>query len=252
MRVGEGEGNESGAIDNLKIYLTDLNYEDDQQYVLTVQASDGSLSATTTQTINVTDVNEAPRMEDARDPVTVAENVADNTNIASIFAEDPDGDDVTYSITAGNDEGKFTITYYNSTNSGLIETNGSLDYETTSQYTLTITATDDGGLTTTTTQVINVSDIAENNNPVAANNYLYVNEDATVSVSDGASANSITSGAVTYSSGDAFSVASQENLPATLSFNNDGTKMFVAGNTCLLYTSPSPRDATLSRMTSSA
>jgi len=161
MRVGEGISNESGAIDNLKIYLTDLNYEDDQQYVLTVQASDGSLSATTTQTINVTDVNEAPRMEDARDPVTVAENVADNTNIASIFAEDPDGDDVTYSITAGNDEGKFTITYYNSTNSGLIETNGSLDYETTTSYTLTITATDDGGLTTTTTQVINVSDVDE-------------------------------------------------------------------------------------------
>ena len=161
MRVGEGTNNESGAIDNLKIYLTDLNYEDDQQYVLTVQASDGSLSATTTQTINVTDVNEAPRTEDARDPVTVAENVADNTNIASIFAEDPDGDDVTYSITAGNDEGKFTITYYNSTNSGLIETNGSLDYETTTQYTLTITATDEHGLTATTTQVINVSDIDE-------------------------------------------------------------------------------------------
>ncbi len=135
MRVGEGINNESGAIDNLKIYLTDLNYEDDQQYVLTVQASDGSLSATTTQTINVTDVNEAPRMEDARDPVTVAENVADNTNIASIFAEDPDGDDVTYSITAGNTNNKFSITYYNSTNSGLIETNGSLDYETTTQYT---------------------------------------------------------------------------------------------------------------------
>ena len=161
VRVGEGINNESGSIDNLKIHLTDLNYEDNQQYVLTVQASDGSLSATTTQTINVTDVNEAPRTEDARDPVTVAENVADNTNIASIFAEDPDGDDVTYSITAGNDEGKFTITYYNSTNSGLIETNGSLDYETTTQYTLTITATDEHGLTATTTQVINVSDIDE-------------------------------------------------------------------------------------------
>ena len=57
MRVAESLNNESGAIDNLKIYLTDLNYEDNQQYVLTVQASDGSLSATTTQTINITDVN---------------------------------------------------------------------------------------------------------------------------------------------------------------------------------------------------
>ena len=73
---------------------------------------------------------------------------------------------------------------------------------------------------------------------------------------------------------DAFSVYSQTGGGAHgLAFNTNGTKMFVmsygsdqvheyalstgwdvstASYTCLLYTSPSPRDATLSRMPSSA
>ena len=41
--------------------------------------------------------------------------------------------------------------------------------------------------------------------------------------------------------------------PGTLRFNTDvGSLEVFRGNTCLLYTSPSPRDATLSRMPSSA
>ena len=46
-----------------------------------------------------------------------------------------------------------------------------------------------------------------------------------------------------------FSVVGQESSPQGLVFNTDGTKMFVV---CLLYTSPSPRDLSTSRMPSSA
>ena len=92
-RLDESTNNENQGIDNVRIYLTDLNYEDDQQYVLTVQASDGSLSATTTQTINVTNVNEAPWFEDGRAARSVAEDTSDNTDIAKVHAEDPEGDD---------------------------------------------------------------------------------------------------------------------------------------------------------------
>ena len=44
------------------------------------------------------------------------------------------------------------------------------------------------------------------------------------------------------------------NLPFTVSWRGptDGDAQLTSGNTCLLYTSPSPRDATLSRMPSSA
>ena len=74
-----------------------------------------------------------------------------------MFAEDPDGDTVTYSITSGDSGNKFTI----NSSTGLIETAAALDYETATSHTLTITATDEHGLTATTTQTINVGDVVE-------------------------------------------------------------------------------------------
>ena len=79
------------------------------------------------------------------------------TLLATVFAEDPDGDSITYSITSGDSGNKFTI----NSSTGLIETAAALDYETATSHTLTITATDEHGLTATTTQTINVGDVSE-------------------------------------------------------------------------------------------
>ena len=160
-RLDESLANESGAVDNIKISLTDLNYEDDTQHVLTITATDAvNQTDTVTQTINVTDVNEAPYFIDnvyaAR---TIAENGSSGTDIAKVHAEDLEGDSITYSITAGNTGNKFTI----DSSTGLIETAGALDYETTSSYTLTITATDEHSATDTTTMTVNVSDDTSDN-----------------------------------------------------------------------------------------
>ena len=70
---------------------------------------------------------------------------------------------------------------------------------------------------------------AANNAPVAANNTGTINEDATLSVSDGASANDITTAAL--STGTAEDINSQEDVVTGLAFNPDGTKMFVVGIT---------------------
>ena len=171
------------------------------------------------------EVNEAPTFE-TTSTTTLAESLSSGSTVSTMSATDPNNDSITYSISSGNDAGKFTI----NSSTGAITTAATLDYETTTSYTLVIAASD-GTLTTTTSKTINITDVDEGSSPVAANNTAIINEGGTLSVSNGASANSITSGAVTYSSGDAFSVASQENKPASLSFNNDGTKMFVAGNT---------------------
>ena len=64
---------------------------------------------------------------------------------------------MTYSITAGNDAGKFTI----NSSTGVITTAAALDYETTTSYTLTVTATDSFGNASTTTQTVNVTDVNE-------------------------------------------------------------------------------------------
>ena len=110
MRLGEAESNESGAVDNITIRLADLDYEDATSHTLTITATDASNNTdTVTQTITVTDANEAPRFADYRDAVTVTENGSSGTDIATVFAEDPDGDSVTYSITSGDSGNKFTI-----------------------------------------------------------------------------------------------------------------------------------------------
>ena len=71
-------------------------------------------------------------------------------------ATDPNNDNLTYSIVSGNDAGKFAI----NSSTGAITTAATLDYETTTSYTLVIAASD-GTLTTTTSKTINVTDVAE-------------------------------------------------------------------------------------------
>lgn len=39
----------------------------------------------------------------------VSEDAGPNTLVATVLAKDPDGDGITYSITAGNEEGNFII-----------------------------------------------------------------------------------------------------------------------------------------------
>jgi len=39
----------------------------------------------------------------------VSEDAGPNTLIATVLAKDPDGDGITYKITAGNEEGNFVI-----------------------------------------------------------------------------------------------------------------------------------------------
>ena len=158
-RLDESLANESGAVDNIKISLTDLNYEDATSHTLTITATDASNQTdTVSQLITVTDVNEAPYFIDnvyaAR---TIDENGSSGTDVAKVHAEDLEGDSITYSITAGNTNSKFTI----GSSTGLIETAGALDYETTSSYTLTITATDEHSATDTTTITVNVGDVSE-------------------------------------------------------------------------------------------
>ena len=82
---------------------------------------------------------------------TVAENASQFDAVGQVSAVDPDGGIVTYSIVSGNGDGKFNITH----NDGLIVVRRSLDYDTTSSYTLTVRATDSSG--DTSTVVVNIS-----------------------------------------------------------------------------------------------
>ncbi|MFI8750259.1 DUF4347 domain-containing protein [Vreelandella lionensis] len=109
--------------------------------------------------------NTAPSFENS-DPGTLSidETSTDTTSVVhDINANDGDGggtDSVTYTITAGNDSGAFSI----DTDDGEIRLAypAALDFESTSSYTLTIQANDGEDSNNTATQdiTINVNDIA--------------------------------------------------------------------------------------------
>ena len=130
-------------------------------FTLTATASDGrGCSDTATVTVAVTDVNEAPAFGLASYGFNLSEN-ADNIRVGVVSAADPDGNALTYSITAGDDGNKFAIN-----GSGTITyAGGGEDYESAanpdSAFTLTVSAADGAGASSEVAVTIGVTDVDE-------------------------------------------------------------------------------------------
>ena len=88
---------------------------------------------------------------------SVPENTDAWESIGTVLATDLDGDAVLHKITSGSDGGRFAIDGWE----GLILLLRELDYETRTSYELTITGTDPGGRSDSTTVTIEVTDVAE-------------------------------------------------------------------------------------------
>ena len=136
-----------------------LDYENKSTYTVTITVTDGSLTDSITVTINITDVEETPSnnepvfSEGSSTSRTVVENTGSGVDIGSaVSATDADGDTLSYSL-SGTDASSFSI----DSTTGQIRTNSSLNYETKTTYTVTVTASD-GSLTDSITVTINVTD----------------------------------------------------------------------------------------------
>ena len=103
--------------------------------------------------------NNPPTFADSAATVSVAENTAAGADIGSpVTATDPDaGDTLTYTLGTTTDGAHFTI----DSNSGQLQTKGALDYENQSSYAVTVTATDDGGLSASIAVTVKVDDVAD-------------------------------------------------------------------------------------------
>ena len=136
-----------------------LNFEATPSFTLTVAVTDaGSLSDTAQITINLTNVNEAPVVNDQS--FSLAENSAPGAAVGTVASSDPDsGDTRTYAITAGNTGGTFTI----DANTGAITVanNALLNFEATPSFTLTVAVTDAGSLSDTAQITINLTNVNE-------------------------------------------------------------------------------------------
>ena len=136
----------------------------DNVYELTVQVTDGknvdgssdtSVDDSIIVTITVRNVNEPPEFDSSGVELEVAENTATNTNIGDqIAATDPEGGDVTYSLTGTNAD-LFDV----DASSGQVKTNGSLNYEAASTYTVAFTASDPQSNSASIALTIAVTDI---------------------------------------------------------------------------------------------
>ncbi|MEL6560970.1 MAG: BspA family leucine-rich repeat surface protein, partial [Bacteroidota bacterium] len=87
-----------------------LDFEDSPQIDLEVAATDdgpGVLRTDKTIVIELNNVNEAPTVEDSNfDIITAA---TDGTVVGTVQAEDPEADQLTFNIVAGNEDGVFAI-----------------------------------------------------------------------------------------------------------------------------------------------
>ena len=95
--------------------------------------------------------NRVPRFGASSHTLTISENAATSSSVGTISATDPDGDTVTYSITAGNDDGKFAI----ATSTGTISLTGTVDPDVLAFYALTVAASD--GVAGTSTAAVGVA-----------------------------------------------------------------------------------------------
>ncbi|NRF50271.1 cadherin repeat domain-containing protein, partial [Pseudomonas stutzeri] len=140
-----------------------LDYETASQHVLTVTASDGTLSDTATITVNVNNLNDNPVLISDSDAAanTVAENAANGTTVGvTALGTDADADTtVTYELTDDAD-GRFAI----DKDTGVITVaDGSkLDYESATSHTVTVKATSSDGSTETADFTIAVSNVNDN------------------------------------------------------------------------------------------
>ncbi len=159
-----------------------LNFESTPSFSLTVQVTDGGtpgLSDTATITINLTNVNEAPtNVGPSSFSIVENTNTTGGFSVGVLTTSDPDvGDTSTYSIQPGGDAIKFSIGGVG--NDQLILTDGVLNFESKSVYTVNVQAMDSFGNTTIAMLTVNITDVNESPT-ITSNPTPSVNENQTI------------------------------------------------------------------------
>ena len=220
-----GTGSENFSVDsagNISL-VNSLDYETAASYTLTLNVSDGVNTTSSDLIITVDDVNEAPSLSSSLAASSFAENTATGTTIATASASDPESQTLTYSLSGTGSE-NFAVD-----SSGNITLVSSLDYETTTSYSLTLTASD-GTNSISNTINISVADVIELSIALASSS-ISIDENA----SSGSSITTTTtttdgSGSVTYSlsgtGSDKFAVSSDGTITTAASLDYETTTSY--------------------------
>ncbi|XP_032596212.1 cadherin-99C isoform X2 [Drosophila grimshawi] len=175
-----------------------------EQYSITVQASDiGGLSSQAIVEVTVTPGpnTKPPRFTNVLYEVQVSEGAEINSTVTVVHADDPENDPVIYSIMSGNDLRQFSV----GQQSGVIMVIRKLDRESLTRYQLIVKAEDNGGLSSTATVNIKVTDINDKNPEFDELNQPYVfhvdegKDDAFVGIVHATDADEGVNAEITYS-----------------------------------------------------
>ena len=152
----------AGKDDTVLVFDDDGGDLRNSQIVRSLSAGTYTIEATTYYSARTGDftlliVPNPPEFDQTSYTFSVEEDAASGTVAGTVSATDPDGGSVSYSITGGNEAGKFAI----APTSGQISVDGSLDYESTASYSLTVTASDGERGKDTATVAITVTDVFE-------------------------------------------------------------------------------------------
>jgi len=179
FQIGSANGNIT--VQNMSA----INFEAMNQFELVIQVQDngaGSLTAIADVTVNITDVNENPVLDD--DSFTIAENSASNTFVGQLTATDPDnGQSLTYSILSGNINNAFQI---NPNNGNLsVQNTAALDFENWNTFSLLVRVDDNGAVSLfdVATIIIDLTDV--NETPYLGDEIWTLNENSVTNTSIG-------------------------------------------------------------------
>ncbi|MDW3196496.1 MAG: cadherin domain-containing protein [Cytophagales bacterium] len=141
-----------------------VDFENQSSYSISITSLDANgLSVTQDLTITVNNLNEAPETIGLSNS-SVDENSNLNTIVGTLSTADEDtNDSFTYTL-SGDEASAFSI------EEGLLVTNASLNFETKNNYQITITTTDDGGLSTSEDFIITVNDLNETPQTISLSN----------------------------------------------------------------------------------
>jgi len=120
-----------------------LNHEEQSSYTVTLSVTDNNGGTNGTfVTVSVTDANDAPVFREGNTALrAIIESASSGTNVGhAVSATDEDDDTLEYSI-SGTDASSFSL----NTSTGRLSTNTTLDYDTQSSYSVTVSVTDNNG-----------------------------------------------------------------------------------------------------------
>jgi VCBS repeat-containing protein len=118
----------------------------------TYKANDG-IADSNVATVSFNAANTAPKFNPKNYTFTIPENAPNTSTVGLTYATDPDKDELTYDITAGDPSHAFAI---DNTGKIAVKDNTQLDFMTKPQYTLTVQVSD-GTQTDTATVTINLT-----------------------------------------------------------------------------------------------